>query len=319
MKMVDVKEHKNNTISKSNALISAKGSLSGSSQKMLASVISMIRADDTEFTRYALNRTAYLELIGSSSNNDEFFKETAKELMQNPFEIDGRLFNWCSMVDIVTMHGYVVFDIHPALKPYLLELKKSGNFTSYRVLNILTLKGEYSPRLYEYISMKWNEYRAYHKKAKSYTFELRIADMREMFRIPETYRYHDVKRQIIEKAVKQFKEKTDIQISYTEQKIGRKVDRILITVRANGKGSNDYMRSEKDFISHMRTNYKNEDLGTLKFNQKLAHISVSPEGKIYDKATAKDFEPKVAKKIWSALYQQAQEGKLLILRQPSLF
>jgi len=116
---IKVQKHKNNIVSKANELIQAKGILSATAQKMLASIISMIRVDDTEFQEYALKIDDYLALIGSKSNNDKFVKNRAKELMQNPFEIDGMIFNWCSMVDTKSIEGYLIFDIHPKLRPYL--------------------------------------------------------------------------------------------------------------------------------------------------------------------------------------------------------
>lgn len=320
MKEIQIKEHTNNVVAKSNELITAKGVLSGSSQKMLASVISMLRADDTEFTRYALNRRDYLQLIGSTSNNDEFFKQTARELMQNPFDVDGSLYNWCSKVDLVSTQGYVVFDIHSDLKPYLLELKEKGNFTQYKVVNILSLKGEYSPRLYEYVTMKWNAYKGYHSEATSYSFDMSIEYMREFLQIPNTYRYNSIKVQIIDKAVKQFKEKTDIQIEYKEQKIGRKVDRLVITVRENNKGSNDYMKSKQAFISYMRANYINADvlLAKDKLTDKELKISVAPDGKLYDKRGT-EFDAKRSNDMWETLFKMSQENKLLCLKQGTLF
>ncbi len=320
MKEIQIKEHTNNMVAKSNALITAKGYLSGSSQKMLASVISMLRTDDTEFTRYALNRKDYLKLINSSSNNDEFFKETAKELMQNPFVIEGRIYNWCSEVDLVSTQGYVVFDIHPRLKPYLLELKDKGNFTQYKVVNILSLKGEYSPKLYEYITMKWNAYKGYHKKASSFTFEFNIEDMRELLQVPKSYKYYDIKRQILDKAVKQFKEKTDIQISYKEQKIGRKVDRIIVTVKENNKGSNDYMSSRKAFIDHIREMYKpNADQGIYPIictTSDNTTVRVDNSGKVYTSAN-QNITREQSNKLWDWLYQLAKDGELKV--QTNLF
>ena len=66
MNIINVEENKNNVIKKANELIKAKGELSGTAQKMLAMLISMIRADDTEFQIYALKIDDYKkEYIGS--------------------------------------------------------------------------------------------------------------------------------------------------------------------------------------------------------------------------------------------------------------
>ena len=183
---INIQDHTNNIVSKANELIKAQSSLSSTAHKMLCSVISMIKTDDTQFQEYALRRDDYLSMVGSSSNNDDFLYKQAEELMSKPFRVDGKLFNWCSMVDFKRIPGYIIFDVHHKLKPYLLELKERGNFTQYKIMNILTLKGDYVPRLYELFIMEWNQHRAYHKDAKSHTFEHKIDVLRDMFEIPKS-------------------------------------------------------------------------------------------------------------------------------------
>jgi len=315
MKEIQVEKHKNNIVSKANELIKAQSTLSSTAYKMLSSVISMLRTDDTEFQEYALKRDEYLNLINSSSNNDEFLYKQAEELMSNPFRIDGKMFNWCSMVDFKRIPGYIIFDVHPKLKPYLLELKERGNFTQYKIVNILSLRGDYSPRMYELIAMEWNQYKKYHKDAKSYTFELNIDFLRETLQIPSSYNYADIKRNIIEKSKKQFKEKTDIQFTYKEQKIGRKVDRLIITVKENNKGSNDFLADLRTFIAYMRKNYVNQEV----WKGQGMILSISESGKIYGKKTLKEYSKKDALKVWETWYELAKENKLLCLKQGRLF
>ena len=315
MKEVQIEKHKNNTVSKANELIKAQGTLSSTAYKMLSSVISMLRTDDSEFQEYALKRDEYLNLINSKSNNDEFLYTQAEELMNNPFRVDGKLFNWCSMVDFKRIPGYIIFDVHPKLKPYLLELKKRGNFTQYKIVNILSLRGDYSPRMYELITMEWNQYKKYHKDAKSYTFELKIDFLRETFNIPSSYRYNDIKRNIIEKSKKQFKEKTDIQISYKEQKIGRRVDRLIITVKDNDKGSNDFLSDLQSFIKYMRKNYINQDV----WKGQGMILSIAENGRIYNKKTLGEYGKKDALKVWENWYELAKNNQLLCLKQGKLF
>ena len=209
MNIISVESNKNNQIKKHNDIIKATGSLSNTSQKMLAMLISMIRTDDSEFQKYALRIEDYRKEIGSKNKDTEFYIKQAEELMKNPFRIEKKLFNWCSMVDWGSVEGYIIFSIHNDLKPYLLDLQK--HFTTYNIVNILLLRGDYSPRLYEYLVMEWKEFKRNYKKRhnktpKSYTIELKIDWMREHFGIPKGYRYNDIKKRIIEVAKKQFKE-----------------------------------------------------------------------------------------------------------------
>ena len=255
MNIINIEENRNNIVKKHNELIKAKGELSETAQKMLAMLISMIKVDDTDFQKYALKIEDYkqeIDIKTKKSKND--YIQNARELMSNPFVIDKKMFNWCSKVDWGSLDGYIIFDIHQDLKPYLLELQ--GNFTKYYLINIMKLKGKYSPRLYELFKSKWSEYKHYNKSAKSYTFELKIDWLKEFLSIGKGYLYADIKRQIIEKAKTDFKKYTDIQFTYKEQKIGRKVDRLIITVKDNNQGSNDFMRDLNSFIKFIRNKYK---------------------------------------------------------------
>lgn len=313
---IQIENHKNYIVKKHNELIKAQGQLSSTAYKMLCSIISMIKADDSEFQEYALKIDDYLKLIDSKSNNKNFLKEQAKQLMQNPFEIEGKIFNWCSFVDLKKLEGYLIFEIHPKLKPYLLELRDKGNITQYQIVNILALKGDYSPRLYELIIKEWNIHKTYNKNSKSFTFELEINFLRDILKIPKTYAYADIKRRIFEVSKKQFKEKTNIQFDYKEQKLGRKVIRLQITVKENCKGSNDILKDEKVFINHIRTYYKKEllikitDYKNGNFEGKIA-LACSENGRLYDMYQQTNLTAKESKTLWTFLFNNQEKINIL--------
>ena len=325
MRVVKVEENKNNIVAKTNALMSAKGHLSETSQKMLAMVISMIRADDTELTKYALKISNYTELIGSDSKNNKLLKDRAEELMRNPFWIDGQLFNWCSLVDIKSVPGYIVFDIHPYLKPHLLNLRDSLGFTQYNIINILSLKGDYVPRFYELLKKEFEQYKAqykakYNKTPSSYMFELDIAWLREFMQIPDSYLYGDIKRNIIKKAEKQIEAKTDIKFSWQEIKIGRKVTGLHISIKSNDKGSNDWLKSRKAFITHIRNIYKpsaddNKFPVIVRTNQ--GELKIDKNGELYLVSNQKDlgivdYNAMQSNKLWDWLYKNIKNEEITL-------
>ncbi len=304
---IDIQDSKNNIVKKANELVKAKGELSETAQKMLAMLLSMIRIDDTEFQRYALNIREYKKEIEIKSKKSKLdYIENAKELMSNPFIIDNQMFNWCSKVDWGSVKGYIVFDIHKDLKPYLLQLKE-GNFLQYNITNIMKLKGKYSPRLYEYFKMQWKQHKHYHPNDKNYTFEIKIDWLRNFLKISKGYRYDNIKTQIIEKAKKDFKQYTDIQFTYKAQALfGKKIDRLIITVKDNNKGSNDYLRDLKSFISFYRKNKVNEDL----YEDEKLCLSISERGRLYDKYTAQEYNKDDAMIVWRKLYEKAKKDEL---------
>ena len=325
MRVVKVEENKNNIVAKTNALMSAKGHLSETSQKMLAMVISMIRADDTELTKYALKISDYTEMIGSDSKNNKLLKDRAEELMRNPFWIDGQLFNWCSLVDIKSVSGYIVFDIHPYLKPHLLQFGKNLGFTQYNIVNILSLKGDYVPRLYEFFKMEFEQYKAqykkkYNKTPNSYMFELDIEWLREFLLIPDSYLYGDIKRNIIKKAEKQLEAKTDIKFSWQEIKIGRRVTGLHISIKKNDKGSSDWLATRKAFISHVREKYKptpEDNIFPIVVSTNQGDLKLDKDGKLYMVANKKDlgivdYDSMQSNKLWDWLYEQVKENKIIL-------
>lgn len=111
----------------------------------------------------------------------------------------------------------------PELKPYLLGLKEF--FTSYKLENAIRLTGKYSFRLYEVF--KCNEFKK--------TLEFKLSDLTEILVLGKSYRYFDIKRQILETAKRELTEKTDIIFDYEEIKCRKKVVALKFHIRANPK------------------------------------------------------------------------------------
>ena len=313
MDIVKIEDSKNNLVVKHKDLVwEARYKLSELGIKVVAVLISMVKTKDEYFKEYILKIDDFKELIDSNSKKVyEYVDVMTNELMSKPFKIGDEKFNWVYYARYHKEDNYVVLKIAPELKPYLLALK--SDFIEYNIVNILPLKSTYVIRLYELFKSKWSEYKHYNKNAKSYTFELKIADLRERFLIPASYQYSSgIKMRIIDKAKKQFKDKTDIQFEYKEQKIGRKVDRLIITVKDNKKGSNDYLKDKHTFIAYMRDNYVNADLLEAEDadTKKPMLISISPKGELYNKYNINKIKPQQSNKIWDKLYQMAKEGKL---------
>lgn len=317
MKMVKIEDNKNNIVKKHNGLIQkARYTLNETEIKLVSTLISMIKKDDEDFQLYAIDIKEFQELTDTKTNDRYYFINIAKSLMSKPFHIENKVFNWVTYAEHTPGTSVIRFEIHRNLKPYLLDLQK--NFTQYNIRNILLLKSGYVIRFYEYCIAEWTQYKKYNSE---FTFELEIDRLRELFEIPESFKYNDIKRHIIDKAQKQFKEKTDIQFTYKEQKIGKRVDRLLITVKENSKGSNDFLASEKAFISHMRKHYVNADIYTArdKNTSKTLLLSVDQKGKLYNKLDMKAIESKRSAELWSALYLLAKHDKLFCLKQGTLF
>jgi len=313
MNMVCIEDNKNNIVVKHKDLVwEARYRLSELGIKVVAVLISMIKVNDEDFKPYILKINDFKELINSDSNKVyEYVDILTDELMKKPFKIGNEKFNWVYYAKYVKGDNYVTVKIAPELKPYLLALQ--GDFLEYNIKNILPLRSSYIIRLYELFKSKWNEHKHYHKSAKNYTFDLKIDWLRQHFELPTSYQYSShIKERIIDKAQKQFKQKTDIQFDYKEQKIGRKVDRLIITVKDNNKGSNDYLSDLKSFVAYMRQNKVNKDIVDTvdKYTKEKLLISIDPDGRLYNKYTTQPIDKDRAKEIWEGLYNLAKEEKI---------
>jgi len=314
MDLIKIEDNKNNLVVKHKDLVwEARYRLSELGLKIVAVLISMIKATDEDFKPYKLRINEFKELTHSDSKKVyEYVNIMTDELMKKPFKIGDEKFNWVYYAKYHKGDNYVTLKIAPELKPYLLSLK--GDFLEYNVANILPLRSSYIIRFYELLKSKIREYKHYNKNAKSYSFELKISYLREVFQIPKSYQYSShIKKLIIDKAQKQFKQKTDIQFVYKEQKIGRKVDRLIITVKENNQGSNDYLKNLKTFIAYMRKNRVNSDIIETKdkhTGEKLL-LSIDAKGHLYNKYSNKNIDKNRAKEIWESLYKLAKEEKIL--------
>lgn len=315
-----IEENKNNIVKKHQDLVhTARYSLGELGIKVVSLLISMVKKDDKDFQEYNIRLADFKELIGSNSKKTyEYVDVMTDELMKKPFKIGDTKFNWVYLARYHINDSYVTLKIAPELKPYLLGLQK--NFVQYNIKNILFLKSGYVIRLYELLKDKWEQAKRYNPSIKSFKTDLEIKYLRSSFDIPDSYQYSShIKNRIINMAKKQFKEKTDIQFDYVEQKIGRKVDRLIITIKENNQGSNHHLDTLQSFIKYMRSNFINQDIleSKDKNSGKIYMLSVSPKGLLYDKYGS-DFKASRSKEMWDKLYSLAKDNKLFCLNQGKL-
>jgi len=313
MELISIEKDKNNIVKKHNELVrNARYSLNELSIKVVSSLISMIKTSDTEFQEYHLSVKDFQDLTGAK-NLYKNIDKTTTELMSNPFIINNEKFNWCSYAKYKEGQGFLILEISPKLRPYLLELKK--DFLQYNIKDILSLKSSYVIRLYELIMQEWQQYKKYNSNEKSFSFELDLEELRELLEVPKSYQYVHFRERIIDKAKAQFKEKTNIKFDYEEIKLGRKVVKLLVEIKENIKGANDFLEDLESFKKYIRTNFVDVDLDT-KENQVIA---CNKKGQIYEKLSGKILNKKKSDIVWGVLYKIAKEGKLYAIKQGKLF
>lgn len=310
-----VKPRPTNIVRKADKLIRARYSLSAIAIKVITSVISMIDKNDSDFKLYVIKVQDFKELadakgkLGGSAYQQLI--DACNELMNKKIEfIDGvevgfMLTRWIASAEYFAGSGEIEIEISQKLRPLLLQLKE-GNYLNYELKNILPLKSGYVIRLYELLKHEYNKVARY-KGHTTATYEINIDEFRNEFKIPNSYRYDNIKIQIFNKAVKEFKEHTDIEITYEpSRKKGKKVIAVEFTIRENTH-INPYLKDLRSFIEYMRRYKTNEDI----YKTQGMVLSISEKGRIYDKKTLKEYNKDQSQVVWEKWYKLAKQGKLI--------
>ena len=311
-----VKPRPTNTVRKADKLIRARYSLSAIAIKVITSVIAMINKDDSDFKLYVIKVQDFKELtdtkgkLGGSAYQQLI--DACNELMNKKIEfIDSvdvgfMLTRWIASAEYFAGTGEIEIEISQKLRPLLLQLKE-GNYLNYELKNILPLKSGYVIRLYELLKHEYNKVARY-KGHTTATYEIDIDEFRNDFKIPDSYRYDNIKTQIFNKAVKELKEHTDIDISYEpSRKRGKKVLAVEFTIRENTHIEPN-LKTLNSFIDYMRKYKINQDI----YKGQGMILSISEKGRIYDKKTTREYNKNQSQEVWEKWYKLAKDNKLQV-------
>jgi len=324
-KQIIVKPRPTNIVRKAEKLLMARYALSEFAIKVITTVIAMIDKNDQDFQLYVLKVQNFKELADDNKGNKgkiggsayQQLKDACNELMDKRIEFDDSeevgfmLTRWIASAEYFVGAGEIEIEISQKLRPLLLQLKK-GNYLNYELKNILPLKSTYVIRLYELLKHEYNKVIKYKPNTTAVVHEIDIDWLREHFNIPDTYQYSSgIKLRIFEKAIEQFKEHTDIEITYEpSRKRGKKVLAVEFTIRAND-GLADYLKDLRTFIAYIRKYHVNEDI--VRSGEMI--FCVSAKGRIYNRITQREYNHKEAQKAWEKWYEMAKNNQLTILNK----
>ena len=246
----------NYLVAQGNDLIEARHTnpLSVREQKIVLTMVSMIQPTDEDFKDYRISIKEFSEMLGlEGSAKYTELKEITKDLMSKSIEIPradgGWLFaNWVSSAEYQKGEGIIALSFSPKLKPYLLQLKNA--FTSYRLSNILSLKSSYSIRLYE-LMKKWQHLGSWTCSIENFKEKVGV----ESEKYP---RYANLKARVLNPAIEEVNEKTDLFISIKEIKKGRSVEKIEFIIRHTPEKEIQVPPLEKDPAPAKEFNVTNE-------------------------------------------------------------
>jgi plasmid replication initiation protein len=232
-----------------NRLAEARYELTPREQKLVLYVISMIEPEDEFFKLHKINVKHFAQVAGLDANAlYKELREVALQIKSKPLVIEGHMepgdtepteliTSW--FADVVMRSngdGYIGVAISERLKPYLLQVKRE--FFKYRLAFVLKLRSGYAIRLYQW-AKRWQ----YAGKRRVSIDDLRVmmgtVELTPKGNISKTFLalYKDFKKRALLPAVKEINQKTDISVSFIENKKGKAVDSLTFTIGENSKAS----------------------------------------------------------------------------------
>jgi len=204
---------------KSNELIqSSRYQLSLQEQRIVLYLISKIKPEDIELKEYEFEIADFCRVCGIEPNGGSAYKHiknVIKALRDKSMWIkkeDGAetTLAWIDKVTMIANSGKIIVKMDDDMKPYLLQLRK--RFTQYELLYTLAMKSQYSIRLYEIL--------------KSYEWQgsviFNIDELKNTMFAEKYTRFPDFKRYVLDIAMREINDLSDIFVSYEIIKEGRK-------------------------------------------------------------------------------------------------
>ena len=282
----------NNEVKKSETLIKSRYKLKPLALKLITTLISSVQSNDKIDQVYQVAVKQFTDLAnlkGKAYYN--YLKDACYEIMSKPLEIgkkgtkDFLIANWASSIRYKDAEGLIEFRISPDIFPYILNLKK--NYLKYDLCNILPLRSDYSIRLYEFLKDEYNKNARYSKSAIA-IFELDF--LRDRFQIPDSYKFKDIRVQILDKAKEDLLKHTDIKFDWEiASKIRKKVHSIKFKIYPNYKNTKEniklpaYLDNFISYVNYLREKYKNTSKYFL-----VANFEVNSKKQVYFFAVNKD-------------------------------
>lgn len=240
---------KNPMVYKHNHLIEAQYELSLNEQRAILFSISKLNFNEDLIVKF--NIAEFLDTIGSAPTRYTEVKKLLSNLRQKELlikKIDQKgleselILGWFASVEMVKNTGDIEIEFSNKLKPYLLNLTES--YTKYEIKQILRLKSKYSIRIYEL--------------AKQYaTIGKRTFSLDEFKRIIKCPKYSPtlLRTDIIEPAVKDINENTDINIIVSHKKQGRNICGLEIDIISKNR-KKEYVLCSKTELEELKEKLK---------------------------------------------------------------
>ena len=214
--------------------------LSLQEQRCVLYAISKIKPEDTVFQEYTFELADFYKLCGLQKESYTELKAILIGLKQKTWWVETSpdvesTVSWFNKVRTNKKSGTVTVRFDDDMMPYLLEVTKENKYyTHYQLKYILPMKSQYAIRLYELL-------KSYQRNNIEWFFD--IDPLKKQLNC-ETYKnFADFNRRVLEPAVAEINEFTDIKIAWDTVKEGRKVSRVVFYMV--GKKKPDLLEADR--------------------------------------------------------------------------
>lgn len=202
-------------VKKSNiAIRKARYSLSLQQQKVLCYLISELKETDTHETEKVFDIQAFYDFMEVGNKDYDKVRIALKALSDKSWWIkadngEDVLVRFLNTVRSDKRSAKVRIKFHEDMLPYLQHLRTE--YTQYKLWYTITMRSEYSLRLYELLK----------SVANRETWYFDIAELKKIFMCENYTRFNNFKQRVIDPAIIEINEKTDITVTYELFKDGR--------------------------------------------------------------------------------------------------
>lgn len=297
-KQLSIKDQRDELVAQGNDLIRhARFQLTALEQNIIYFCLSKIKPSDTDFMRQSFTVSEFCEVCGLNFENPHGkdysrIKSAIKSISDKSAWVeysDGaeELVRWFDTYRIDHKSGTITATLSQSIKPYLIGLiqrAKAGGegYTQSHLYNYLAMRSQYSKRLYEilksYLYSSGGREKLYRLTFKEYELE----ELKILLNASNYVRYPDFRRKVLEPATYEIELVTDITISFSLIKSGRKIT----GVRFDFQHKSDSKRLEAEAIAKKvldspKRLSKQKNPSSLKINENQEQIHPTGEHLIF--------------------------------------
>ena len=225
-----------NTVTKSHALSRAYYRLSITEKRCMEALISKLHPmrSDNQLQDIELSATEYAKTFPDVGKHAyDHLAAAADALVHRVITIDSPIdgvdrekLTLMARAQYMKTKGRVICTFNPLIVPHLLGLRKK--FSSYPLNKAVNFSSTYTWRFYELLSSWAQPKSKVGNRFVGWIDHQSVDELREMLGVPDSYSWSKFDKQVLQVASKELKKKSNIYVTISRYKTGRKITHLNI-------------------------------------------------------------------------------------------